>query len=74
VENLPLGHLEERLGELPRDRPLVLHCQSGARSAIAASVLRSHGFDNVIDLQGGYAAWQAAGHPTEHGAGTPAFP
>jgi 3-mercaptopyruvate sulfurtransferase SseA len=27
--------------------------------------------DNVIDLQGGYAAWQAAGHPTEHGAAAP---
>ena len=50
VENIPVGYLEDRLEELPRDRPLVLHCQAGARSAIAASVLRAHGFDNVINM------------------------
>ncbi|MBB6096922.1 hydroxyacylglutathione hydrolase [Deinobacterium chartae] len=51
------GRLRARLQDLPRERPLVVHCQSGARSAAAASLLRSHGFDNVLDLEGGYAAW-----------------
>jgi hydroxyacylglutathione hydrolase len=63
VPNIPVGYLAERLDDLPTDRPLVVHCQSGARSAIAASVLRSRGLGNVVNLVGGYAAWQQAGLP-----------
>jgi hydroxyacylglutathione hydrolase len=70
VENVPVGHLEDRLEEIPRDRPLVVHCQGGARSAIAASLLRSRGFENVVNLAGGYADWQAAGNPTHRAGGT----
>ncbi len=65
VENIPVGYLEDRLDEIPRNQPVVVHCQGGARSAIAASLLRSHGYDNVINLAGGYADWEAAGNPTE---------
>ena len=65
VENVPVGYLAERLDEVPRDRPVVLQCQGGARSAIAASVLLSRGVRDVINLAGGYAEWQAAGLPTE---------
>lgn len=63
--NIPVGQLIERMGEIPRDQPLVVHCQSGARSAIAASLLESKGFRNVFNLAGGYAAWRAAENPTE---------
>ncbi len=70
VENIPVGYLGDRLDEVPRDKPLVVHCQGGARSAIAASLLRSKGFDNVINLGGGYADWQAAGNPTERAGQT----
>lgn len=63
ARHIPLGHLAERAGELPRDVPLVLHCQTGARSSIGASLLRSQGFDNVVNLTGGYGAWAAGGHP-----------
>lgn len=65
VENIAVGYLTEHLGEIPRDRPLVLLCQGGARSAIAASVLRAHGFDDVINMTGGYADWSALGNPVE---------
>jgi glyoxylase-like metal-dependent hydrolase (beta-lactamase superfamily II)/rhodanese-related sulfurtransferase len=58
--NLPLSRLRERLGELPRERPLVVYCSSGYRSAIAASVLRREGVERVSDLVGGLGAWQAA--------------
>ncbi len=58
--NLPLSRLADRLGELPRDRPLVTYCGSGYRSAIAASLLQAHGFDEVSDLVGGLAAWESA--------------
>ncbi len=65
VENIPVGHLEDRLDEIPRERPLVIHCQSGGRSAIAASLLRAKGFDNVMNLPDGYSGWKKAGKPTE---------
>jgi rhodanese-related sulfurtransferase len=61
VRNIPVGYLVDHLDELERDRPLVLHCQSGSRSAIAASVLRARGFANVVNLSDGFAAWKAAG-------------
>jgi len=63
--HVPLGHLAERLDALPRDRPLVLQCQGGSRSAIGASLLRARGFTNVANLAGGYAAWRDAGLPVE---------
>ena len=65
VGNIPVGYLTERLDEVPRDRPVVVHCQSGARSAIAASVLRAKGLSNVMNLTGGFAEWQAQGKPVE---------
>ncbi|MDF1505524.1 rhodanese-like domain-containing protein [Roseisolibacter sp. H3M3-2] len=63
--HVPLGHLAEHLAELPRDRPVVLQCQGGSRSAIGASLLRAHGFTNVVNLAGGYSAWRDAGLPIE---------
>ncbi len=58
--NIPLGSLQSRLGELPRDRPLLLFCAGGYRSSIAASLLERNGFANVSELAGGAAAWPAA--------------
>ncbi len=51
--NIPLGRLPERLGELPRERPIVVHCSSGYRSSTAASILVRNGFERVFDLVGG---------------------
>ena len=62
---MPLARLLERSGELDRRAPTVVYCAGGYRSSIAASLLRSLGFDQVADLQGGYEAWAAAGLPTE---------
>jgi hydroxyacylglutathione hydrolase len=70
--HIPLGALAARADELPRDRTIVVQCQSGARSAIAASLLQARGLDNVANLLGGYTAWQAAGHPVVRDAGVPA--
>ncbi|MCB5163858.1 MBL fold metallo-hydrolase [Streptomyces bambusae] len=58
--HIALGELPRRLDEIPRDRPLVLHCAGGHRSSIAASLLRHHGFTDVSDILGGYAAWALA--------------
>ena len=56
--NIPLPHLMERMGEVPKDRPVVVHCASGYRSSIAASLLEGVGMTNVFDLIGGYEAWE----------------
>ncbi|MCQ6555463.1 rhodanese-like domain-containing protein [Streptomyces sp. C10-9-1] len=61
--HVALGELPRRLDEIPRDRPLVLHCAGGLRSSIAASLLRHHGFADVSDILGGYAAWDLSKAP-----------
>jgi hydroxyacylglutathione hydrolase len=66
--NIPVGLLTRHLHTLPTDRPIIVQCQSGGRSAIAASLLAARGFANVLNLAGGYAAWRAAGLPIEQGA------
>jgi rhodanese-related sulfurtransferase len=55
--DIPLGDLQERVGELPRDRPLVVMCHHGGRSAHATAWLRRNGFDNATNLEGGIDAW-----------------
>jgi hydroxyacylglutathione hydrolase len=64
ARHVPLGYLGDRMDELPRDKPVVLHCAAGGRSTIAASVLRTRGVDQVINLMGGIGAWYQAGLPT----------
>jgi hydroxyacylglutathione hydrolase len=66
--NIPLGELPSRVVELPRGRPLVVHCQAGGRAAIAASVLRARGVTDLRLYGGGYTEWSAAGHPTASGS------
>lgn len=55
--NIPLANLEARIAEVPKDRPLIVHCQTGYRSAIAASLLARHDVTQVRDLVGGFVAW-----------------
>jgi hydroxyacylglutathione hydrolase len=63
--NLPLGELEQRLDEVPRGRPLIVQCQTGARAAIAVSLLKARGLEEVVLYTGGFAEWSAAGQPVE---------
>ncbi len=55
--HIPLAQLRNRMGEMPTDKPIVVHCAGGWRSSVAASLLRANGFRKVSDLLGGYAAW-----------------
>lgn len=66
--NIPLTHLRERMSEVPADRPVVIHCEGGYRSAIGASLLAGAGRTNVSDLVGGIKAWTVSQLPVE-GAG-----
>jgi hydroxyacylglutathione hydrolase len=61
--NVPTGKLDQQASDLPRGRPIIVHCQTGARAAIAASLLKARGFDDVRVFPGGYAEWTAAGQP-----------
>jgi rhodanese-related sulfurtransferase/glyoxylase-like metal-dependent hydrolase (beta-lactamase superfamily II) len=64
-QNVPLNHLRERLGEIPGDKTVVVHCEGGYRSAIAASLLAQAGRTNVMDMVGGFKAWAASKLPFE---------
>ncbi len=60
---LPLGQVAARLGELPRDRTIVVVCRSGRRSAEATRLLLGAGIADVFNLTGGMIAWRQAGLP-----------
>ncbi|HMN04579.1 MAG TPA: rhodanese-like domain-containing protein [Flavobacteriales bacterium] len=61
---LPMSQLLDRLPEIPRDRPVVVHCNSGNRSsAVIDSLCCRYGYTNLINLKGGIAAWQAEVDP-----------
>lgn len=57
AELIPLRQLQSHVKRLPKDRPIVVHCQVGGRSAIAVAMLRVQGFD-ARNLKGGIKAWQ----------------
>lgn len=63
--NIPLNHLHDRAGEIAKDRPVVVHCEGGYRSAIAASVLAKTGRPDVLDMVGGFKAWAASKLPVQ---------
>lgn len=68
--NIPMSQLESRISEFEKykDRPLVLVCRSGARSASACSRLVKLGFTKVNNLDGGVGDWSQAGLPLKKGA------
>ncbi len=55
-KSTPLDFLNTHLREFPKNEPFYVHCAGGYRSVIAASILKSRGFHNVIDIKGGYDA------------------
>ncbi len=57
---IPLGELEQRLAEVPRDRDVVVVCRSGGRSTRACGLLSGHGYERIRNLQGGMLAWRGA--------------
>ncbi len=64
---IPLAELQNRLNELPRDKPIVVVCHSGNRSGQARDLLRNAGFLQVTSMAGGMNEWQAQGLPTVKG-------
>jgi rhodanese-related sulfurtransferase len=64
---IPLGELDRRIKELPRDRPIVCICASGHRSTSAVHILKAAGFTDPISMQNGMIAWQMAKLPINRG-------
>ena len=60
-----LDELPQRLGELPKDQPVVFICRSGGRSASATRLAREKGFSLVYNLKGGMLLWNELGLKTE---------
>lgn len=59
------GKFDMDVLSLPKDRPILVYCRSGKRSAGAAEIMRKAGIKNVMDLTNGIDAWEKAGMPIE---------
>ena len=62
--NISVEMLAQNLDEVPRDKPVVVYCRSGNRSAQAAQILDEAGYTNVYDL-GGIITWAQQGYPVQ---------
>lgn len=60
AQNFPLDFINRNMSEVNRDKKYYLHCAGGYRSMIAASILRSRGFDKLVNIKGGFKALKEA--------------
>jgi hydroxyacylglutathione hydrolase len=58
-----VGHLEQRISEVPRDKPVAVYCKTGRRAGLGASILLRGGYPKVYNVPGSVTAWVAAGFP-----------
>jgi hydroxyacylglutathione hydrolase len=65
--SIPLNHLVENLGKIPKGRSLLVYCAGGYRSSIAASLLQCGGFNRVSEIAGGIVGWETANLPVQSG-------
>jgi phage shock protein E len=65
---IPIDQLRQRLGELPKDRPILVYCAVGARSSQVLRYLAGQGYPEVYNLYGGISAWQLRGLPVIKGS------
>jgi rhodanese-related sulfurtransferase len=68
AKNVPLSRIDAAGSEIAakrKDKPVIVYCDNGSRSAKAAAALRGQGFARVVNLTGGLGAWQQAGLPVE---------
>ncbi len=64
---VPMSSFAERHAELPKDRPLLVMCAGGTRSAAATAFLLRGGWTDVVNVEGGITAWQRLGLPVQRG-------
>ena len=56
AENAPLDFINDSMAQVDKDKTYFVHCAGGYRSMIFASILRARGFDNLVDVRGGFKA------------------
>lgn len=56
-EHIPMGDIMDNLGKISKDKVVVIHCRSGARSGAICQALETAGYNNVYNLKGGIIAW-----------------
>lgn len=64
---IPMGDVAQRIHEIPTDRPVIVHCATGQRSATVTDALRQAGYERVYNLAGGIVAWMNEQYPVEAG-------
>ncbi|MBI2851601.1 MAG: MBL fold metallo-hydrolase [Chloroflexi bacterium] len=64
ARHIYVGHIEQRVSEVPKDIPVATLCGTGHRSGLAASILLRAGYQKVYNVLGSMTAWKAAGYPT----------
>jgi rhodanese-related sulfurtransferase len=62
--NIPMDEVEDRLGEIPTDREVVVYCHRGVRSAYITQRLNALGYDRAVNLTGGHDAWRLYSMPS----------
>jgi rhodanese-related sulfurtransferase len=65
VKHIPLGEIQTRMNEVPKDVNVIIGCRSGGRSMNACSFLSSQGYTNLFNLTGGIMGWINHGLPTK---------
>jgi len=60
---IPVGELEDRLDEIPGDKPIIVYCKSGIRSLKASEILLENNFAPVYNMEGGIESWKREGYP-----------
>jgi NADPH-dependent 2,4-dienoyl-CoA reductase/sulfur reductase-like enzyme/peroxiredoxin family protein/rhodanese-related sulfurtransferase/TusA-related sulfurtransferase len=63
--NIPLSELRERVNEIPKNKPIYVHCHSGLRAYLATQILMQRGFSNIKNLSGGYETYSTAVEPVK---------
>ena len=67
ISNIPLSEFQFRFKEIPNDKPLILVCQTGVRSLMAARFMNANGYDEVYNFTDGTLGWMRRGLPIEQG-------
>lgn len=63
-EHIPMGDVMDNLDKISRDKQVIVHCRSGARSGAICNALKAQGYTNVYNLKGGILAWIKEIDPT----------
>ena len=64
---IPIDQIESRINEIPKNRPIIVYCETGVRSSLVGRYLDRLGYQDVSNLSQGIMGWQVRGYPIESG-------